>query len=129
VYYVGFVDIGRIEITTKVSMLAAHMAMPREGHLYAVFRIFAYLKNKHNSRVVYDPTYPRLDHSQFKDNEDWKILYGDVKDAIPSNSPQTRGQSVVLRCYVDSDQVTARSRTGFIQMISMAPIAWFPKKQ
>jgi hypothetical protein len=50
------VEIGRIEITTEVSMLAAHMAMPREGHLYAVFRIFAYLKIKHNSRVVYDLT-------------------------------------------------------------------------
>jgi hypothetical protein len=27
------VEIGRFEITTEVSMLAAHMAMPRQGHL------------------------------------------------------------------------------------------------
>jgi Reverse transcriptase (RNA-dependent DNA polymerase) len=60
------VEIGRIDITTEVSMLSAHMAMPREGHLYAVFRVFSYLKQKHNSRLVFDPTYPRINASQFK---------------------------------------------------------------
>jgi hypothetical protein len=49
------VEISRLEIITEVSMLASHMAMPREGHLYAVFRAFAYLKAKHNSRLIFDP--------------------------------------------------------------------------
>jgi hypothetical protein len=82
---------------------------------------------------VNDPTYPRVDHSPFKDNEDWKNFYRDVKEAIPPNAPQPRGQSVVLRCYVYSyqagDQLTTRSRTGFIPMINMAPIAWCSKKK
>jgi hypothetical protein len=56
----------------EVSMLATHMAMQRECHLYAVFRDFSYLKQKHNARIVYDPTSPTLDHSRSKDNEDWK---------------------------------------------------------
>ena len=33
------IEIGRIDIATEASMLAAHMAMPREGHLHAVFRV------------------------------------------------------------------------------------------
>jgi hypothetical protein len=37
-------------------MLATHTVMPREGHLYAVFREFEYLKTKHNARRVYDKT-------------------------------------------------------------------------
>jgi hypothetical protein len=127
------VEIGRIDITTEVSMLAAHMAMPRQGHLYAVFRVFAYLKQKHNSRLVYDPTYPKIDHSKFKDNEDWRSFYGDVKEAVPPNAPAPRGCPVVMRCYVDSDhagnQLTRRSRSGFIQMLNMAVVAWYSKKQ
>ena len=127
------VEIGRIDITTEVSMLASHMAMPREGHLFAVFHVFAYLKQKHNSRLIFDPTPPRINVNQFKVNEDWKTFYGDVSEAIPPNYPQPRSKLVVLRLFVDSDhagdQITRRSRTGYIQMVNMAPIAWYSKKQ
>lgn len=127
------IEIGRIDITTEASMLAAHMAMPREGHLYAVFQVFAYLKQKHNSRLIFDPTQPRIDINQFKANEDWKNFYGDVKEAIPPNAPKPRGKAVTLRMFVDSDhagdKLTRRSRTGYIQMVNMAPIAWYSKKQ
>ena len=127
------IEIGRIDITTEVSMLAAHMAMPREGHLFAVFQVFAYLKQKHNSRLILDPTLPKIDMEHFKGNEDWKSFYGDAKEAIPPNAPQPRGKSVVLRMFVDSDhagdQLTRRSRTGFVQMVNMSPIAWYSKKQ
>jgi hypothetical protein len=68
-------------------MLAAHMAMPRKGHLFAVFRVFAYLKAKHNARMIYDPTYLQIDYSKFRANEEWEKFYGDVKEAVPSNAP------------------------------------------
>jgi hypothetical protein len=45
---------GRLDITTEASMLSAHMAAPREGHLTAVFHVFAYLKNKHPWRLTWD---------------------------------------------------------------------------
>jgi hypothetical protein len=61
---------GRLDITTEVSMLAAHMEAPREGNLTAVFHVFAYLKNKHNARLIYDPSYPRIETSDFKNYED-----------------------------------------------------------
>ena len=77
------IEIGRIDITTEVSMLAEHMAMPREVHLFAVFQVFAYLKQKHNSRLILDPTPPRINMEHFKGNEDWSGFYGDVKEAIP----------------------------------------------
>jgi hypothetical protein len=84
-------------------MLATHMAMPREGHLYAVFRVFAYLKAKHNARRVYDPIYPKIQHQKFKANKDRKAMYGDVQEAIPPNAPKLRGKSVVMRYFADSD--------------------------
>ena len=47
------VEIGRLDIITEVSLVASHMAMPREGHLDAdVLHIFGYLKIKYNSRCA-----------------------------------------------------------------------------
>jgi hypothetical protein len=124
---------GRLDITTEVSMLAAHMAMPREGHMTAVYRVFAYLKRKHNARLIYDSAYPSIDQNLFKHGEEWATFYGDVTEAIPPNAPEPRGKSVILRTFVDSDHagnmVTRRSRTGFVQMINMSVINWSSKKQ
>ena len=50
-----------VNITTEVSMLLSHLALPWEGHLHKLFHIFAYLKKKSNSRMVFDPTYPEID--------------------------------------------------------------------
>jgi hypothetical protein len=36
------VELGRVDIITEVSMLASHLALPRAGHLEAVFQIFTY---------------------------------------------------------------------------------------
>jgi hypothetical protein len=65
-------EMSRLDITTKVRMLAAHIAAPREGHLIAGFHVFAYLKSKHNARLIYDPSYPRIETSDFKNDKDWK---------------------------------------------------------
>ena len=61
------VEIGRIDITTEVSVLSSCNAMPREGHLDAVFHIYGYIKNQHNSRMIFDPTYPKIDPSGFNE--------------------------------------------------------------
>lgn len=126
------VELGRVDIITEVSMLSSHLALPREGHLDAVLHIFAYLDHKHNSRMVFDPTYPEIDMSNFKEC-DWKHFYGDVKEAIPLNAPDPRGKEVDLRMYVDSDhageKLTRRSRTGFFVFMNMAPIIWYSKRQ
>jgi hypothetical protein len=113
--------------------MSSHMALPREGHLTQLFHMFAYLKKKHNSRMVFDPSYPFVDEERFKSDEDWKVLYGDVTEAIPPAAPQPRGKEVVIRHYVDADhageRLTRRSRTGYITFLNMAPMNWFSKRQ
>jgi hypothetical protein len=59
-------------------MLSTYLCLPREGHLDAVFRVFAYLALHHNYRVVFDTTYPSVDMGAFIQTE-WKSMYGDVK--------------------------------------------------
>jgi hypothetical protein len=72
------VELGRVDIITEVLELSSYLAMPREGHLEAVFHLFNYLEKKHNARVVFDPTYPMIDMSDFKEC-DWKQFYGGIK--------------------------------------------------
>ena len=60
------VEIGRVDIITEVSTLESQMTMPREGHMDAVFHVFAYLKARHNSRMVFDPTYLSIDKTNFQ---------------------------------------------------------------
>jgi hypothetical protein len=113
-------------------MLSTYLCLPRGGHLEAVFHVFAYLGLYHNSRVVFDPTYPAVDMGTFI-NTDWKSMYGDVKEMTPSDAPIPRGKGVDLRLFVDSDhdgeQFTRRLRTGFVIYLNMAPIVWFSKRQ
>ena len=39
------VELRRIDIITEVSALSSHLALPHEGHLDAVFHVFAYLEH------------------------------------------------------------------------------------
>jgi hypothetical protein len=126
------VELGRVGILTEVSMLSSHLALPRTGHLEAVFGIFAYLKVRHNSRVVFDPTYPEIDMNRFE-TVDWKTFYGDVKEAILPNALKPRGKPLDMRMFVDADhagdKITRRSRTGFFVFLNSAPIIWYSKRQ
>ena len=85
--------------------------------------------------MVFDPSMPDFDRSIFT-SEDWAYsAYGceDLKEEIPPNMPKPHGESMTMRVYVDSDhagdQVTRRSRTGFVVFLNNAPIYWFSKKQ
>ena len=56
-----------------------------------------------------------------------------LKEDLPPNMPEPRGQGFVIRAYVDadhaSDSVTRQSRSGFIVYLNMAPVYWTSKKQ
>ena len=95
------VEIGRIYIETEVSLLSSYLFFPWEGHLEAALHVIAYLKQKHNSQLVFDPTYTKINEIIFKDC-DWKDFYGDAKEAIPPNAPNPSGKDVDLRAKVDS---------------------------
>ena len=60
------VELGRADICLEVSMMSSHVALPREGHLEQVLHIFAHLKKYHNTEMVFDPSEPVIDESQFE---------------------------------------------------------------
>jgi len=59
--------LGKIDINTDMSMLASKLALPKECHLKAVFHIYAFLRQKYNSRSTFDQTYPIIDKGDFKE--------------------------------------------------------------
>ena len=118
------VELERIDITTEVSTLASYLAMPRKGHMQGDLHIMSYLRVKHNSRLVLDPSYPGIDLSEFHGDRDWTDFYGDVEEAIPYNAPKPCGKGVDLRIFVESDhagnKANRRSRTGFMIFLNMS---------
>ena len=127
------VELGRGDLAMEVSAMASMMALPREGHLETIFRMFSFLKTKHNGVMVFDPTEPDIDQSQFP-TEDWSATpYGPCTEDIPYNAPAPKGIGFTIRAFADSDHagdsVTRRSRTGFIVFLNSAPIFVYSKKQ
>ena len=73
--FMWMVELSRVDIITEVSIMASQMAMPREGHLEAVLRVFGFIRQKYNSRMAFEPTFPTINMSDFKECK-WKGLYG-----------------------------------------------------
>ena len=118
-------------------MLSSCLALPREGHLKQVFRMFAYLEKQHNSKMVFDPTVPYIDYNGFLkqnwENNVYANERGELKEDVPLNMPTPLGKGFKMRVFVDSDhagdQVTRRSRTGFLVYLNNFLIYWTSKKQ
>lgn len=125
-------ELGRVDIATEVSLLSSHSAMPREGHLDAMLHLFAHLRQKHNSRLAFDPSYPSIDKRMFP-KQDWSNMYHGAEEPIPRNAPEALGMPVDLRLYVDSDhageKLTRRSRTGWLIFMQNALINFLSKRQ
>ena len=60
------VRIGRADILLEVSILSSHLALPRVGHLQAVYRIFRYLKQVPKRKLYFNPTKPSISEDRFK---------------------------------------------------------------
>ncbi len=114
--YRWMIELHRIEISTGLSIMSSHMALPHQGCLEADLCITSYLLLHHTSRF-WDPTYPNIDSTQFPVC-DWSEFYVDVDEPILPNFPEAKGKVVDLCKFVDSDpagdQHTQRSCTGFL---------------
>jgi hypothetical protein len=127
------IELGRIDIALETALMSQYSASPREGHLEAVYHIFAYLARHPNGRIVFDATSPLIDEDCFQHDVDWKPFYGDVQEEEPVDMPVPLGLPVEVSCFVDANHagnvVTRRSHTGLIIFVQNAPIIWYSKKQ
>ena len=108
-------ELGQVDIALECSLMSTCLTLPREDHLRKVFQIFAYLKTKNNGELVFDPSQP----DWWKDREgmfpkmDWKgTPYPQnedcLKEEIPENAPESRGNGMIVSAFVDSDHAGCR---------------------
>jgi hypothetical protein len=125
------VELGRIDIAVETAIMSQYSASPREGHIEAVYHIFAYLAVHPYGKIVFDPTSPILDEECFQHDVDWKPFYGDVQEEEPNDMPIPLGLPVnkkkkttkllinVLSLHptwvVDLDAALLRGRPGCCQ--------------
>ena len=125
-------ELGRLDIQLEVSLMSQYQASPREGHLEALYLIFAYLQRHPMKRIAFDPNLPDIDESAFIPG-DWTDFYGDVVEEDPPHMPEPLGNPVMISCFVDANhagnKVTRRSHSGVIIMLNDAPIQVFCKRQ
>ena len=62
-------ELNRVDIKMETSALASMMIQPRKFHLCQLYNMCSFLQFKHNTVMVFDPTDPEIDKSQFT-NED-----------------------------------------------------------
>jgi hypothetical protein len=121
------VELGRIDIYYEVSVLSQHLALPRVGHLEAVYHIFAYLMKHDKSRIIFDPSDPIIDDQHFPE-VDWTEFYGDVVEELPPKMPEPLGNTVNISVFVDANHagnaVTRRSHSGILIYLQNTPVIW-----
>jgi len=126
------IELGHVDILLETSLLSAHLALPREGHLEQVLHIFGYLKSHKQMRILFDSGYSKVKENWFQEY-DWFDFYKDAKEAMPPNMPEARGNSVTLTCFVDAghanNQKDRRSQNGILIFGNIAPIHWYSKRQ
>ena len=125
-------ELGRIDVTQEVGLMARFGALPREGHFDAVVRMFAYLKKHLRSRLVYD-TKP-VDLSDILLTKcNWEEQYPNAEETLPYDMPKPLGKPVKITVFCDASHadclVTRRSTTGILIFVDGTPIRWYSKRQ
>ena len=65
--------------------------------------MFGYLKKHHNDEMLFDPSEPSVYQKDFK-RKDWSSnIYGEIKEEVPPNMPDTRSLVLKMIVYVDSN--------------------------
>ena len=127
-------EIGRVDVVHEISILSQYQAVPREGHMEQLLRVFAFWKHKDRLSIYMDPRLPNVDYSQFiSSQEDFKAYYFDAEEPMPHRMPVPQGASVWITAFVDASHAanrkTRRSHTGFLIFVNRAPIIWHSRRQ
>jgi len=125
-------ELGCIDICHAVTLMSRFNSLPRKGHLQAVLRIYAYLKQHRQSKLVFDAELPDLADIEFIQH-DWHEFYPDAQEEIADDAPPPLGRPVQLNVFCDAahadDFVTRRSTTGIILFVNGTPTRWYSKQQ
>ena len=85
------ITIGRIDVMSAVVTMSAFRAIPRQGHLERVKRIYGYLHRMDQAKIrvrTDEPDYSGLPNYEY----DWsRTVYGDIEEALQSDALDVSG--------------------------------------
>lgn len=117
---------------TEVALLSQHLALPRVGHLEAVYHIFSYLNKHPTSSMIFDSSSP-IPRLPTESKPDWTPFYEGAEELIPPNMPEPLGNPVNIFAFVDANHagnvITRRSHTGILIFVQNSPIMWLSRRQ
>ena len=100
------ITLGRFDIQQAVRSLSSFRAMPREGHLERLKRVFGYLKRTKTGAIRFRTGIPGHEVRTEENGDDWSYLvYGDVQEEILEDAPRSLGanlNNIVCRCKFDA---------------------------
>jgi hypothetical protein len=127
------VQIGRFDVATAIMTLSRFRAMPRQGHLERVKRIYGYLAKMRFAKIRIRTDMPDFSMFPEKKHDWWYTCYGGAKEDIPTDIPEPLGPVVLIwSCYdanLFHDTISGRSVTGILHFLNKTPIDWFSKLQ
>lgn len=129
------IELGRVDIYVEVSLLSAHQASPRQGHLEELIHIFGFLKKNPEPTLYFNPEMPFLPPDMFDGDESTRFQdqYRDAAEELPKHIPEPKGKPMHITCYVDAshaaNKITRRLHAGYIIFVNRAPIICYSKRQ
>ena len=103
------VELGRVDIGFKVSVLSQHMTFPHVGRLMQALHIFKYLDIHKENMLNFDSTYLYLPEplnpakNPTAKIKAMKHFRPDAEEVIPDNAPTPRGKAIHINAFVDAD--------------------------
>ncbi len=76
----------------------------------------------HNTRLIFDPTYPKIDMHQFP-QYNWTKFYGNIEEAIPVDMPKPLGKDLDIHMMFDSDHAGDK-RTNALALVFLSSVIW-----
>ena len=127
------VKLGSVDISIEMSQISSFLPMPRKGNMVSDLQMMYYLRIRHNSCFVLDPSYADINLSEFNSDKNWTAFYGYFKESKLHNAPKPLGKKIEVIMFVDfnnaGDNTNCCSCTGYMIFMNMSMIYWHTKKQ
>ena len=124
--------LGRYDIMYATSTFARYNAIPREGHLNGMLRVFGYLKSHSKAKLVFvtrDFTVPMGDEVP----HGWGELYPGACEELPPDMPTPKMKPINVTTIYDASHapclVTRRSVTGIVVLLNNTVLRCTTKRQ
>ena len=127
------VTLGRFDIHAQVTTMSRFRAVPRQGHMERLKRIYSYAiwTKDYSIRLRTD----QPDYSFLPDQDiDWTYsVYGNIQESLPDDMPEPLGEAVITTTTMDANLnhclATGKSLTGCLHFVNKTPVDLYSKKQ